>query len=218
MAAEHSSYLRCKIGASVSPREWYPELPDLSDHTLPYTTCRSMVLVLWASHVLTVALPTTSNMCTIYECHNNVQLIPFYAVSSSLMLVWPLLVRIPESLPNKVVNCLVYVLFLRKCDLYYCHRVSTQLQLTNISIKQSTVGQCNVSKLQTSRFAALTVTALANCSCLRNTKPGKFSVMFWANTVNGHVVDREIKAVDREIKALHSVRTTIFVYDVWVTV
>jgi hypothetical protein len=29
---------------------------------------------------------------------------------------------------------LLYVLFLCKCVLYYCHRVSTQLKLTNISI------------------------------------------------------------------------------------
>jgi hypothetical protein len=31
----------------------------------------------------------------------------FYAVGSSLILVWPLSVRIPESLPTKVVNCVV---------------------------------------------------------------------------------------------------------------
>jgi len=30
-----------------------------------------------------------------------------YAVSSPLILVWPLWVRIPESLPTKVVNCFV---------------------------------------------------------------------------------------------------------------
>ena len=31
----------------------------------------------------------------------------FYAVSSSLILVWPLWVRIPESFPTKVVNCVI---------------------------------------------------------------------------------------------------------------
>ena len=41
---------------------------------------------------------------------------------------------IPESLPTKVVNFIVLCIFVCKCVLYYGHQVSTQLQLTNISI------------------------------------------------------------------------------------
>jgi hypothetical protein len=59
--------------------------------------------------------------------------INFYAVTSSLILVWPLWVWIRGSLPTKVVNCVVLCIVCI-CVLYYCHRVSIQLQLTNISI------------------------------------------------------------------------------------
>ena len=41
-----------------------------------------------------------------------------------------------RTLPKLIV--LSYVLFVCKCVLYYCHRVATQLQLTNISYHIST--------------------------------------------------------------------------------
>ena len=53
---------------------------------------------------------------------------------------------------NCVVLCLIvlfYVLFVCKCVLYYCHRVSTHLKLTNISIiNKLSVGYVFVRVLQ----------------------------------------------------------------------
>ena len=60
-----------------------------------------------------------------------------YAISSPLILVLRLWVRIPESLPAKVVNCVVLcIVCVCVCVLHYCHRLSTQLQLTNTSINR----------------------------------------------------------------------------------
>jgi hypothetical protein len=45
-----------------------------------------------------------------------------------------------RTLPKLFV--LFYVLFVCKCELYYCHRVATQFQWTNISIQRSLNPNC----------------------------------------------------------------------------
>ena len=71
--------------------------------------------------VLLMEVMKDSWRCMLYRCINHYLLLSIDEV------------RIPESLPTKVVIIvLFYVLFVCKCVLYYCHRVLTQLQL-NIS-------------------------------------------------------------------------------------
>jgi hypothetical protein len=119
------------------PREWYSALQDLSDHILPYTTCSTIVLVLWASHIC------------LSHC-----------------LQHPIRVRVRESVNHSILKQVLQ-------DSLLCQTCERRL-------------------------------------CLLNAKPGKFSPMCWANTVSGHVVDREIKT-------FRSAHPTVYVYDVWAT-
>jgi hypothetical protein len=60
----------------------------------------------------------------------------FYAISSSLILVWPIWFLIPESLPNKVVVVSFYVLLVCKCVLYcnvlYCNVLYCNVLYPNV--------------------------------------------------------------------------------------
>jgi hypothetical protein len=62
-----------------------------------------------------------------------VSIVLFYVLFVSTVLFYVLFVSIVLFYIVFVSIVLFYVLFVCKCVLYYCHRMSTQLQLTNIS-------------------------------------------------------------------------------------
>jgi hypothetical protein len=67
-----------------------------------------------------------------------VSIVLFYLLFVSIVLFYLLFVSIVLFYLLFVSIVLFYVLFVCKCVPYYCHRVSTQLQLTNISYQLPT--------------------------------------------------------------------------------
>jgi len=81
----------------------------------------------------------------------------FYAVSISLIPVWPLWVRIPESLPTKVVNCVVlYIVCVWLCTVLLPPGVNpiavNKVQRTNCHNKERQGGRSRTVTLTTMNF------------------------------------------------------------------
>jgi len=88
-----------------------------------------------------VVLPSTC--CNFWEIFFNATLtllFKSFPIPKKITLTFGAIVSVKQHTKSSKFNCIVlllivlfYVLFVCKCLLYYCYRVSTKLQLTNIS-------------------------------------------------------------------------------------
>ena len=85
---------------------------------------------LFVSHILSCSFVSTSYHC-LYGCMFCMFLFNFVNYVFLLLCLCIIIVYVLFGIFCIIV--FIYVLFVCKCVLYYCHRVSNQLQLTNIS-------------------------------------------------------------------------------------